>query len=234
MLQSLHSGKGSSGANYIKLHSKATLNYTTQYRVASPQPPSDFKNPMQRGESDSLIAHQLHYLELRSMFLGREELRKEAVAFCQAFVDGILPEIILSSHFSSSPRITEHGPENPELPFLGKTFTGRKFDSSDNQTCDDYFNILSRTLEFQPSPSTFPSPDSFIVDETCEIQGKKGVVSVVGGATFKSLKTGKTWDEQFMYRLSEFDEKGKIGHWEIWADTLSAWNAVHSWIHNDE
>lgn len=228
MLQSLHSAKGSSGANYIKLHSKATLNYTTQYRVASPQPPSDFKNPMQRGESDSLIAHQLHYLELRSMFLGREELRKEAVAFCQAFVDGILPEIMLSSHFSSSPRITEHGPENPELPFLGKTFTGRKFDSSDNQTCDDYFNILSRTLEFQPSPSTFPSPDSFIVDETCEIQGKKGVVSVVGGATFKSLKTGKTWDEQFMYRLSEFDEKGKIGHWEIWADTLSAWNAVHS------
>ncbi|THV43888.1 hypothetical protein BGAL_0829g00010 [Botrytis galanthina] len=157
------------------------------------------------------------------MFLGREELRKEAVAFCQAFVDGISPDMILSSHFASSPRITEHGPENPELPFLG-----RKCDSSDHQTCDDYFNILSRTLEFQPSPSTFPSPKSFIVDEMCELQGKRGVVSVVGSATFKSLKTGKSWDEQFIYRLSEFDEEGKIGHWEIWADTLSAWNAVHS------
>ncbi|KAF7888076.1 uncharacterized protein EAF02_002617 [Botrytis sinoallii] len=162
------------------------------------------------------------------MSLSREELRKEAVAFCQAFVDGISPDIILSSHFSSSPRITEHGPENSELPFLGKTFSGRKCDSSDNQTCDDYFNILSRTLQFQPSPSTFPSPQSFIVDETCELQGKKGVVSVVGSATFKSLTTGKSWDEQFIYRLSEFDEEGKIGHWEIWADTLSAWNAVHS------
>ncbi|KAF7902903.1 hypothetical protein EAF00_002805 [Botryotinia globosa] len=162
------------------------------------------------------------------MSLSGEELRREAVAFCQAFVDGISPDVILSLHFSSSPRITEHGPENSELPFLGKTFLGRKCDSSDNQTCDDYFNILSRTLEFQPSPSTFPSSKSFIVDETCELQGKKGVVSVVGSATFKSLKTGKSWDEQFIYRLSEFDEEGKIGHWEIWADTLSAWNAVHS------
>ncbi|KAF7911293.1 uncharacterized protein EAF01_002800 [Botrytis porri] len=125
------------------------------------------------------------------MSLSKEQLRKEAIAFCQAFVDGISPEIILSSHFSSSPRITEHGPENLELPFLGKKFSGRKC-LSDNQTCDDYFNILSRTLEFQPSPSTFPSPKSFIVDETCEIWGKKGVVSVVGSATFKSLKTGRT------------------------------------------
>lgn len=41
------------------------------------------------------------------------------------------------------------------------------------------------------------------------------VVSVVGSATFKSLKTGRGWDEQFIYRLSEFDEDEMIRYWEI-------------------
>ncbi|KAI9648038.1 hypothetical protein NHQ30_002666 [Ciborinia camelliae] len=162
------------------------------------------------------------------MSLSKEEMRARAVTFCQAFVDGLSPDIILSELFASEPRITEHGPENSELPFLGKTFLGRKFDYSSNQTCDDYFSILSKSLKFEPSPTTFPTPKSFIVDETCEINGKKGVVGVVGSATFRSLQTGKGWNEQFIYRLSEFDGDGKIGHWEIWADTLSAWNAVHT------
>ena len=29
-----------------------------------------------------------------------------------------------------------------------------------------------------------------------------------------------------LYRLSDFDEQRRIGHWEIWADPLSAWEAV--------
>lgn len=36
----------------------------------------------------------------------------------------------------------------------------------------------------------------------------------------------KSWEEDFVYRLSGFDEEGRIGHWEIWADPLSAWDAV--------
>lgn len=52
------------------------------------------------------------------------------------------------------------------------------------------------------------------------------MVSVKGKATFKSIETGKAWEEEFIYRLSEFDEDGKIGHWGIWADPLSAWIAV--------
>jgi hypothetical protein len=51
-------------------------------------------------------------------------------------------------------------------------------------------------------------------------------VSVVAHARFESIKTGKSWEEDFIYRLSEFDEEGRIGHWEIWADPLSAWEAV--------
>lgn len=66
----------------------------------------------------------------------------------------------------------------------------------------------------------FPEADGFIVDV------EAGMVSVVGKGRFTSKKTGKNWDEQFIYRFSEFDRDGKIGHWEIWADPLSAWDAV--------
>ncbi|CAD6442117.1 d9700179-c303-4dd7-8453-972e6aa14a3d [Sclerotinia trifoliorum] len=109
---------------------------------------------------------------------SKKEMRAGAVAFCQAFVDGFSPGIISSGHFASEPRITEHGPESSELPFLGKTFSGRKSESSSNQTRDDYFTFLSKSLKFESSPTTSPSPKSFIVDETCEINGRK-VLSVL-------------------------------------------------------
>jgi hypothetical protein len=54
----------------------------------------------------------------------------------------------------------------------------------------------------------------------------KGVVTVVGKGLFSSLRTGKAWEEKFIYRFSAFDEEGRIGYWEIWADPLSAWIAV--------
>lgn len=52
------------------------------------------------------------------------------------------------------------------------------------------------------------------------------MVSVKGKAVFKAIETGRAWEEEFIYRLSEFGEDGKIGHWEIWADPLSAFGAV--------
>ena len=49
---------------------------------------------------------------------------------------------------------------------------------------------------------------------------------MVAHAKFASVNTGRSWEEDFIYRLSGFDAQGKIGHWEIWADPLSAWQAV--------
>ncbi len=80
---------------------------------------------------------------------------------------------------------------------------------------------------------TFPSPDEggYVVDANAGVSneggnhGKRGVVSVVGKARFESVKTGKGWNEEFIYRFSGFDEEGRIGHWEIWADPLNAWVA---------
>jgi len=162
----------------------------------------------------------------------RAQLRERAQAFCAAFLDlsSNPPSKILSTHFTpGNPRITEHGPEqaSAKLPFLGQTFHG-------TEQCLEYFSLLSETLEFIPSEDTFPSPHSLIVDADAvgpdgvadQWGVGKGAVSVVGKAKFKAVKTGKSWDEQFIYRLSGFDEEGKIGHWEIWADPLSAWLAV--------
>lgn len=58
-----------------------------------------------------------------------------------------------------------------------------------------------------------------------DLEGR-GAVSVVAHAMFESVTTGKRWEEDFIYRLSGFDQEGKIGCWEIWADPLSAWEAM--------
>ncbi|KAJ4345425.1 uncharacterized protein N0V89_011555 [Didymosphaeria variabile] len=142
-------------------------------------------------------------------------LRKGAHAFCTALLSPPAPPELLSTYFTSSPRITEHGPAwaQARLPFLGKTFKGR-------EGCLEYFTLLGEVLEMQLPEDAIPGPEGFIVD------AEAGMVSVVGKGHFKSRKTGKGWDEQFIYRLSDFDAEGRVGHWEIWADPLSAWDAV--------
>lgn len=163
-------------------------------------------------------------------------LKARTQAFCTAFLDlsNNPPDKILSEHFTpNNPQITEHGPDwaSKRLPFLGRTFSGR-------DGCLEYFSLLSKTLEFIPSNNTFGGEHDIIVDDRAAATdpGKhagdgwrwdgEGMVSVKGRATFKAINTSKQWDEEFIYRLSNFGEDGKIGHWEIWADPLSAWVAV--------
>ena len=157
-------------------------------------------------------------------------LRSKTYAFCQAFLESKKPSDILDTYFTPRPQITEHGPSwaISRLPFLGRTFHGRKNSGhssadSSSSTCDDYFSLLAWTLSFYPDKHTFPPSSEFIVDASA---GENGVVSAVAHAKFESVVTGKSWEEDFIYRLSEFDGEGRIGHWEIWADPLSAWEAV--------
>lgn len=166
-------------------------------------------------------------------------LRSTAQSFCTSLLNAPAPKELLKTHFvpssserrssnfsSGAPRITEHGPEwaKSRLPFLGRQFTG-------SEQCEEYFSLLSSTLKMQLDEHSFPPSEQFIVDPEAETTppgsgGGKGVVIVVGKGKFESIKTGKAWNETFIYRLSEFDMKGRIGHWEIWADPLSAWAAV--------
>jgi hypothetical protein len=161
----------------------------------------------------------------------KDLLRSTASSFCQALLDPPPPADLIRKYFATnSPSITEHGPEwaRSRLPFLAKTFTGL-------EGCEEYFSVLSQTLTMQMSDETFPDSAGYLVDVAATVEESqggesgtqpRGAVSVVGKATFASIKTGKQWDEQFIYRFSGFDEAGRIGHWEIWADPLSAWVAV--------
>jgi hypothetical protein len=175
------------------------------------------EDPSYLGDPTHTSDSNPHSMRLRLLHTTKE--------FCSALISPPSPPALLKQFFRpEGPKITEHGPSwaSSRLPFLGKTFSGV-------EDCIKYFQVLSEVLEMSLPEDAFPWADGFIVDaeagESSEGAGK-GMVSVVGKGTFKSKKTGKGWDEQFIYRFSEFDESGKIGHWEIWADPLSAWVAV--------
>ena len=173
-----------------------------------------------------------------SATISREDtLRSTAEAFCRAFVSGTAPTEVLDRYFTSNASITEHGPSwaTERLPFLGKTFQGRRqpqFSAHSDSgkgtgTCDDYYDLLTSTLSFHPNDKTFPGREQLVVDVNAKgPSGSRGVVTVKLQAEFKSIKTGKGWAEEFVYVLSDFDEEGKIGCQELWADPLSAWVAV--------
>ncbi|KAF7194581.1 hypothetical protein HII31_04087 [Pseudocercospora fuligena] len=142
-----------------------------------------------------------------------QTLRTTSHSFCKALESPPAPKDLLSKFFTTNPKVTEHGPEwaRSRLPFLSKTYTGK-------DEFLEYFSTLSSILSMKMDPA--PPMSSFAVDEAGE------TVFVQGGGEFESVRTGKAWKEKFVYRFSEFGEEGKIGHWEIWADPLSAWEAV--------
>ena len=155
-----------------------------------------------------------------------ESIRTTSYNFCKAFAAGDPPSQNLNKYFTADPRILEHGPAFAAdlLPFLGIAFQGRRSKSGTNKTspmtCDDYYQLLTSILSFRPDESTVPPKDEFMVD------AERGTVTVKLHSKFASVKTGKSWEEDFVYILSEFDNEGKIGSQELWADPLSAYLAV--------
>ncbi|MCJ1308931.1 hypothetical protein MMC25_002586 [Agyrium rufum] len=174
---------------------------------------------------------------------SREQLlRATCHEFCFALMHDDLPnpaDLLTRFFVSTNPQITEHRPSwaTSRLPFLSKTFSGK-------DGCLEYFSILAATLSMNMTASTFPGKEGFIVDAESQYStstevdradsGKadavgahgKGQVSVVGKAEFASIKTRRCWKEHFIYRFGAFDKDGEIGHREIWADPLSAWDVV--------
>ncbi|EJU06515.1 hypothetical protein DACRYDRAFT_45207 [Dacryopinax primogenitus] len=109
--------------------------------------------------------------------------------------------------FTPSPTITEHGP--PLLPFL-RTFSGPS-------AVSDYLGILSEHLSLSSVQYGQPTIDK-----------DKETVTISAHARFTWLSppgTGTSWTEDFLYMLSEFDPRGRVGRWDVWADPLSAWLA---------
>ena len=152
-----------------------------------------------------------------------ERLRSTAHAFCSAFVSGASPTKTLDKYFTPHARIHEHGPTwaTERLPFLAITFQGRRSTTkTKGKTCDDYYDLLTSTLSFHPLEDTLPPKEHVMVDT------ERKTVTVKMHAKFASVKTGKSWEEIFVYVLSDFDDTYRIGSQELWADPLSAWVAV--------
>lgn len=155
-----------------------------------------------------------------------DRFRSTAEGFCKAFVAGAPPTETLDKYFTAKPRILEHGPEwaRERLPFLGITFEGRrppgKAHEESSKTCDDYYDRLTSVLSFHRLGDTLPPKEQFMVD------AERKTVTIKLHAKFTSVKTGRSWEEHFIYVLSEFDEDYRIGSQELWADPLSAWVAV--------
>ncbi|KAI4601919.1 hypothetical protein KJ359_010785 [Pestalotiopsis sp. 9143b] len=147
-------------------------------------------------------------------------LRSRAHAFCQALISPPPPEELVKQFFipeadGKNPTIREHGPSwaTINLPFLGRDFVG--FHSS-----IEYFKLLSQSLKMHLGEDSFPGEEGFTVD------AEANRVSVTGKGKFESVETGRSWEEKFSYVLSGWDEDGRLGRWDIWADPLSAWAAV--------
>ena len=156
------------------------------------------------------------------MAIKGEAIRSTAYNFCCSFAAGESGPECLDKYFTASPTILEHGPSWAImcLPFLATTFEGRRNHTKpDGNTCDDYYDLLTRTLSFDPSSVVVPGKELLAVDE------KARIVTVKLHAKFGSVKTSRSWEEDFVYVLSEFDEDGRIGRQELWADPLSAWMA---------
>lgn len=160
-------------------------------------------------------------------------LRHSAFAFCTDFAAGTDANIILNTRFTRHPEIQEHGPSwaISRLPYLGHSWIGRRTSEDNERTntdsedisCDAYFQRLGNTLSFHPGTESIPPIEEFIVSGG-DIMAEAVLVKI--SSTVESAKTGKKWEETFAFLLSRFDENGRIGKLEIWADSLSAW--IHS------
>jgi hypothetical protein len=144
-------------------------------------------------------------------------------AFCTAFLNPAnnSPERILDEHFTGNdPRIIEHGPiwAQNRLAYLARPFRGK------NEGLW-YFRLQSETVVFQPDAHTFAGSEGIVVDPEALIPGGvgRGMAIVMGKAKYHAVKSGQSWEARFVWRLSGFDEEGKIGLWEVWGDALSAW-----------
>jgi hypothetical protein len=141
----------------------------------------------------------------------RKLILAKAQSLATAIASKADPATIMS-HFPESSKAFAHeygpSPVTSSIPFLGKTFEGY-------QGIEKYMSLLGELLEYE---------NMEFFDYT--VAEEEEVVTVKGRANWTYVKTAKKWDETFIWRLSRFDEEGKIGGYEVWADPLSLWWAT--------
>ena len=122
----------------------------------------------------------------------RNRLLNAAKAFCEAFGRGEELPVVLS-HFCKDAYILEHGLPLPQLPYLGKKFTGIDEDGEDTSTSmlADYFKLVGKYLNIENEPVW----GGWSIDcgdaEGAETDRAAAIVSCKGEATFLNRRTGK-------------------------------------------
>jgi len=109
--------------------------------------------------------------------------------------------------------IHEHGPQTAGLPFLGRDFHG--FEGA-----KQYSNALSEMLDIVRIEWV-----ELVAEPKSPGSGSGGVVFAKGLGTFAVKRTKKHWNETFVNRI-EVTEGGKIGRYDVFADSLSAYQAA--------
>jgi hypothetical protein len=76
-----------------------------------------------------------------------------------------------------------------------------------------YFDVIQSLLSYGSMEFSH-----FVIDTDAS------TVALKGKAKFTWLSTKESWNETFAYIL-DFDEKGKVNHYQIWADSGAAYLA---------
>ncbi|KAJ3880630.1 hypothetical protein F5051DRAFT_459313 [Lentinula edodes] len=138
--------------------------------------------------------------------LSRSQLLQSATAFCDVFAQKKDLSVILS-HFSTTHQVSavEHG-EKALAPFLGRSFEGL-------DGIRAYFETIAALLSYE---------DMEFSEFTVDTEARR--VACKGKAKFTWNQTKESWDEMFAYLL-DFDDSGKITHYQVWADSGAAYLA---------
>jgi hypothetical protein len=144
-------------------------------------------------------------------------LRKCAHAFVMALASPEFdPHTFLRTFMTTgSCRITHHGPRwgTKRLPYLSGGDGEREFVGRDG--CLKYLELVGNTFKARFYNDAFPPDEQLCVDAEAVVPGTEltGRVCLDGKGKFTNHETGWQWTEVFMYRLSGFDEDGRVEHW---------------------
>ncbi|OKL62017.1 hypothetical protein UA08_02521 [Talaromyces atroroseus] len=150
----------------------------------------------------------------------RPALLSSIHSLISAFSSGASTPVILA-HFTTSPAplVHEHGSPflQPSLPFIGRDFTGMT-------GVGEYFDVLAQYLSY--SDMVFEDEDDWVVDP------QNLTICLRGRAQFTYKRTGDSWLETFMWRITLSEDLGqsepdvgqglKVQEYRVWSDTGAA------------
>ncbi|KAK3938377.1 hypothetical protein QBC46DRAFT_167723 [Diplogelasinospora grovesii] len=149
----------------------------------------------------------------------RQQLFREARAFCDSFAAHASPDEMIAKHFSAKflpyrndISVLEHGV--PQIaPFVGRKFQGKS-------GVRKYFETVSQYLTYDNV--SFLDSDFMVDPQTYK-------VAVRGKGRFTWKSTGQSWIESIHYQLSfaelEIGCLMRLVSYEVWADTGAAYLA---------